>query len=248
MTEDFAARVALVTGAAQGMGRATAERLISRGASVAVNDLDPDRIGRVALELGERALALPGSVADSARVRAMVQETVDRFGRVDILVNNAGICYSNPFERISEEEWRRLIDVNLTGTFLCTQAVVVPMKAGRYGRIVNLSSVAGKNVSTVGGASYTASKAGVLGLTRATAKELAQYGITANAVCPGMIDTEMIRKAWTSEQLDAYLPSIPLHRLGSPHEVADLICFLASEQAGYITGAAFDITGGELMV
>ena len=153
MTEDFAARVALVTGAAQGMGRATAERLISRGASVAVNDLDPDRIGRVALELGERALALPGSVADSARVRAMVQETVDRFGRVDILVNNAGICYSNPFERISEEEWRRVIDVNLTGTFLCTQAVVVPMKAGRYGRIVNLSSVAGKNVSTVGGAS-----------------------------------------------------------------------------------------------
>ena len=248
MAEDLATRVALVTGAAQGMGRATAERLVSRGASVAVNDLDPDRTQRVARELGERALALPGSVADGDRVRAMVQEAVDHFGRIDILVNNAGICRSNPFEQISEEEWRQVIDVNLTGAFLCTQAVVAPMKANRYGRVVNLSSVAGKNVSTVGGASYTASKAGVLGLTRASAKELAQYGITVNAVCPGMIDTDMIRHAWTAEQLEAYKPSIPLGRLGSSYEVADLICFLASEQAGYITGAAYDITGGELMV
>ena len=122
------------------------------------------------------------------------------------------------------------------------------MKANGYGRIVNFSSTAGKNVSTVGGASYTTSKAAVLGLTRASAKELAAHNITVNAVCPGMIDTDMLRVAWSEDRIQDYIPSIPLGRMGKPTEVADLVCFLASEEAAYITGAAVDITGGELMV
>jgi len=132
--------------------------------------------------------------------------------------------------------------------FLSIQAVLAPMKAHGYGRVVNLSSTAGKSVSTLGGAHYTASKAGVLGLTRAAAKELAPYGITVNAVCPGLIDTEMVRANVTAERLESYRGGFPIQRLGAPNEVADLICFLGSERAGYVTGAAFDITGGDLMV
>ena len=178
----------------------------------------------------------------------MVADITERFGRLDILVNNAGIVSPTAFEAIEESEWRRVLDVNVNGVFFCTQAVIPAMKANGYGRIVNFSSTAGKNVSTVGGASYTTSKAAVLGLSRAAAKELAPYGITVNAVCPGMIDTDMLRVAWSEERIQEYIPSIPLNRMGRPAEVAELVCFLASDRAAYITGAALDITGGELMV
>lgn len=248
MAGDFAGRAALVTGAAQGIGRATAERLVERGASVALNDLDADRLEPVLEQLGDRTLAVPADVTDAGQVRKMVEQTVERFGRLDILVSSAGILFPTRFEQIPEDEWRRTIDINLTGVFLCTQAAVAPMKANGYGRIVNLSSTAGKSVSTLGGAHYTASKAGVLGLTRAAAKELAAYGITVNAVCPGLIDTEMVQANVAADRLEAYRVSFPIQRLGSPYEVADLICFLASEQAGYITGASLDISGGDLMV
>ena len=241
------ARVALVTGAARGMGRAIARRLHELGASVALNDLDPEATSRVAEELGEDVLPTPADVTSSDAVREMVATTLDRFGRLDILVNNAGILFPTPLEEISEEEWRRTLDVNLTGVFFCTQAVINPMKREGYGRIVNLSSTAGKRVNTLGGAHYTASKHGVLGLTRASALELAPHGITVNAVCPGLIDTEMAHENMTPERLEAYRTSFPLGRLGRPEEVADLVCFLASEAAGYITGAAYDITGGDLM-
>ena len=248
MADDLAGRVAFVTGAARGMGRATAERLAARGAAVAINDLDPERLEVVAAEIGPDVLPLAGSVADGARVRAMVSEVADHFGKIDTLVNNAGIGFHASFEEITEESWRRTLDVNVTGVFLCTHAAVPLMRANGFGRIINFSSTAGKNVSTVAGVHYTASKAAVLGITRGVAREVAPYGITVNAVCPGMIDTDMIRDAWPPERIENYIPTIPIPRLGRPSEVANLVCFLASDEASYITGAALDINGGELMV
>lgn len=248
MTATFDGRVALVTGAARGMGLATAERLLALGARVAVNDVSRDQIESVAAKLGSNALAVAADITDRAAVDAMVTNITDHFEKIDVLINNAGIVAPTAFEDIAEDEWRRVLDVNVNGTFFCSQAVAPAMKANGYGRIVNFSSTAGKNVSTVGGASYTTSKAAVLGLTRASAKELAPHNITVNAVCPGMIDTDMLRVAWSEDRIQGYIPSIPLGRMGKPTEVADLVCFLASDEAAYITGAAVDITGGELMV
>jgi 3-oxoacyl-[acyl-carrier protein] reductase len=248
MGTELAGRVALLTGAARGLGRAAAERLLAGGAAVAANVRRPEQAAALAAALGDGALVLPGDVASSQTVHAMVAQVLDRFGRLDILVNNAAAAYSTRFEQIGEEEWRRAIDVNLTAAFLCIQAAVPAMKANRYGRVVNVSSTAGKSVSTLGGAHYTASKAGLLGLTRAAAKELGPLGITVNAICPGLIDTELTREHASPEQLAAYAGSFPVQRLGTAAEVADLVAFLASEQAGYITGASIDINGGDLMI
>ena len=245
---DFDGRVALVTGGARGMGRAIIELLASRGAQVAVNDLDPEATAAAAHAIGNDSLAVAGDVADPNRVRAIVDQVADHYGRLDVLVNNAGIAYHRSIYEITDEEWSRVFAVNVQAVFTFIQSASKPMAANGYGRVVNFSSTAGKNVSTVAGAHYTASKAAVLGITRASALELAAHGITVNAVCPGMIDTQMIKDAWPQERIDAYIPSIPLQRMGQPSEVAELVAFLASERAGYITGAAMDITGGELMV
>ena len=259
IADEFAGRVALITGAARGLGLAAAERFLAGGARVVINVRRPEQAAAAAARLGggggtgedgggERVLVLPGDVASSATVRALVAQALDRFGRLDVLVNNAAAAFSTRFEQIGEEEWRRAVDVNLTAAFLCIQAALPAMKANRYGRVVNLSSTAGKSVSTLGGAHYTASKAGLLGLTRAAAKELGPHGITVNAVCPGLIDTELTREHATPEQLAVHARSFPVQRLGTAAEVAELISFLASERAGYITGAAIDINGGDLMV
>ena len=245
---EFDGRVALVTGGARGMGRAIIELLASRGAQVAVNDLDPEATAAAAHAIGNDSLAVAGDVADPNRVRAIVDQVADHYGRLDVLVNNAGIAYHRSIYEITDEEWSRVFAVNVQAVFTFIQSASKPMAANGYGRVVNFSSTAGKNVSTVAGAHYTASKAAVLGITRASALELAVHGITVNAVCPGMIDTQMIKDAWPQERIDAYIPSIPLQRMGQPSEVAELVAFLASERAGYITGAAVDITGGELMV
>jgi len=221
---------------------------MARGASVAVNVRDQSRADALARELGDRALVVPGDVTDADAPGAMVDKVLDRFGRLDILVNNAAYAHSARFETLTADEWRRALEVNLTAPFLLTQAVVPPMKERHYGRIVNISSLAGKTVSTLGGAHYTASKAGLQGLTRAAAKELGPFGITVNAICPGMIDTELTREHATQEQLAALAERYPIARLGTAEEVADLICFVASEAAGYITGASFDINGGDLML
>ena len=245
---DFTGRVAIITGAARGLGRAAAERLHERGAAVAVNIRDRVRAESVAKSIGERALAVPGDIAAPGVPEEIVRRTVERFGRVDILINNAAFARSTRFPELSAEEWREALEVNLTAPFLLTKAVLPAMKAQAYGRIVNISSSAGRMVSTLGGAHYTASKAGLLGLTRAAAKELGKFGITVNAVCPGMIDTELTRENAKSELLARLAASYPVPRLGTALEVADLICFAASEQAGYITGASFDINGGDLMM
>jgi 3-oxoacyl-[acyl-carrier protein] reductase len=247
-TTDFTGRVALVTGAARGLGRAVAARLHERGASVAVNVRDAGRAERTARAIGDRALAVPGDIAAAGTPEAIVRQTLDRFGRIDILINNAALPFTTRFERITAEEWRQALEVNLTAPFLLIQAVLPAMKAQRYGRIVNISSTAGRMVSTLGGAHYTASKTGLLGLTRAAAKELGCHGITVNAVCPGMIDTELTRESASSDQLARLAESYPIPRLGTAGEVADAICFVASEHAGYITGASLDINGGDLMM
>jgi len=248
MQKDFTGRVALVTGAFRGFGFATAQRLAARGASVAVNVRDPERAEATARLLGHHGFAVPGDLGNADDLNTIVTRTLDRFGRLDILVNNAAVALSTRFEKITEEEWRRTFEINVTAVFLLIRAAVPAMREQKYGRIVNLSSTAGKTVSTLGGAHYTASKAALLGLTRAAAKELGPYGITVNAICPGLFDTELTRENATPEQLEAIAKTFPIRRLGDAVEVADLICFLASEAAGYITGASLDINGGDLML
>lgn len=248
MSEDLTGRVALVTGASRGFGLATARRLAERGASVAVHVRDAGRAEAAARQVGERGFPVAGDLQNPTDLRAIVDRTLDRFGRLDILVNNAAVALATRFEQIPEEEWRRTFDVNVTAVFLLIRAVLPAMREQGYGRIVNISSTAGKTVSTLGGAHYTASKAALQGLTRAAAKELGPYGITVNAICPGLFDTELTRENATPEQLAAIAQTFPVRRLGEAVEVADLICFLASEAAGYITGASVDINGGDLML
>src|SRR3954471_18186517 len=245
---DFAGRVAIVTGAARGLGRAVAARLHERGASVAVNVRGESRARDVAREIGDDVLGVSGDIAAAGIPEAIVKQTLDRFGRIDILINNAALPLTTRFEHISAAEWREALEGDLTPPFGLIQAVLPSMKAQRYGRVVNISSSAGRMVSTLGGAHYTASKTGLLGLTRAAAKELGAFGITVNAVCPGMIDTELTRENASPELLEQLAASYPVPRLGTAVEVADLICFAASEEAGYITGASFDINGGDLMM
>jgi NAD(P)-dependent dehydrogenase (short-subunit alcohol dehydrogenase family) len=215
---------------------------------VAVNVRDRRRAESVAESIGERALAVHGDVAALGVPEDIVRRTLDRFGRVDILVNNAAMARPTRFPELSADEWRETLEVNLTAPFLFTKAVLPTMRAQNYGRIINVSSSAGRMVSTLGGAHYTASKAGLLGLTRAAAKELGKFGITVNAICPGMIDTELTHEHASSDLLERLAASYPVPRLGTSLEVADLICFAASEAAAYITGAAFDINGGDLMM
>ena len=243
-------KVAIVTGAARGMGAETAKTFYKEGGNVVLCDLQKDQIERKAKELdpnGARSLGLRIDVTNPQEVKALVSTTVDRFGKIDILVNNAGMLRWTPVDEISISEWDRVLDVNLKGTFLCSRAVLPSMKAGGHARIINMSSTAGRSVSTLGGAHYTTAKAGVLGFTRALAKEMAPFGITANAVCPGLIDTEMARENASPEILRAYEENFPIARMGKPQEVAQLILFLATA-ASYITGAAFDINGGDLMI
>lgn len=248
----FAEKVALVTGAGRGMGRATAVRLASEGAAVVVNDVnagDAEAAAEAVRAAGGRALAHVGDVSRERDVDAMVRSALETFGRIDILVNNAGILRSTlPLETISVAEWERVLAVNLTGVFLCTRAVLPIMKEQKAGKIVNVSSSAGRTTSTFGGAHYTASKAAVLGLTRHTAREVAPFGINVNAVAPGSMDTEMVRELATPEHIEQERRNIPLGRLGTGEDEAGLVAFLCSEDAAYITGATIDINGGDLMM
>ena len=252
MTEGrFAGRVAIVTGAGQGIGRAIAERFAADGAAVVVSDIREATARETAdgiTEAGGRGLAVVADVTKAADADALAAAALEAFGSIDVLVNNAGILRSTRAAEVTPEEWHLVVDANLTGAFLCARACHAGLKASAHGRIVNMASMAGRATSTLGGVHYTTAKAGVLGLTRHLAREWARDGITVNALSPGIVDTPMVRGSTDEARMAAVLASIPLGRLAEPSEIASLVCFLASDEAAYITGANVDIHGGELII
>ena len=242
-------RSAVVTGSSRGIGRAVAEELARAGFDVCVNcssarGLDEARSFAAALEAehGVRAIAAAADVADADEAEALIAAAQEAFGRVDVLVNNAGITRDGLIARMKEEDFDAVVGVNLKGTFNCCKAAVSRMMKQRYGRIVNMSSVVGVS-GNAGQANYAASKAGVIGLTKSLARELAARNVTANAVAPGFIETDMTG-ALSEKQREAIVGRIASKRLGAPKDVAALVRFLASEEAGYITGQVICIDGG----
>lgn len=248
----FVDKVVIVTGAGRGMGRACGLSFAAEGAAVVFVDVRKEGIEEAVDQVqtkGGRALAIVCDVSKPVEVQKTVDAVVAEFGTVDVLVNNAGVLRTTtPLEKISEEEWDLIINVNLKGVFLFSRAVLPIMREKHYGKIVNISSSAGRSTSELGGAHYTTSKAGVLGLTRHTAREYGPYGITVNSVCPGLVETPMIREEASREKLDHWLAQIPLGRFADPGEEADLVLFLASDQSSYITGATIDFNGGSLLI
>jgi 3-oxoacyl-[acyl-carrier protein] reductase len=237
-------RVALVTGASRGIGRAIAVRLAAEGA-VVVAAARGDHAGPVAEAIaaaGGTAEAVEADVTDSAAVARMVQQVVARYGRVDILVNNAGITRDQLLLRMKRDDWDAVLATNLTAAFTCIQAVLKPMVKQRFGRIINITSVVGQS-GNAGQANYAASKAGLIGLTKSTALEVASRNITVNAVAPGLIDTDMTR-AIADAAHASWAERIPLQRLGTADDVAGAVTFLASDEAAYITGHVLAVNGG----
>ena len=244
----FSDRVAIVTGGASGIGRDVARRLAAEGAAVAVADLNADGAATVAAELqdgGAEALAITLDVAKPEDNQRMVAETLARFDRLDILVHSAGVGVERSFLETTPEEWCRLIDIDLSGTFYCCQAAAREMVKARYGRIVNISSTAA--IRGGGGrAAYGAAKGGVITLTKVIATELAAQGVTANALAPGAIDTELAQKMHSAKTRAVYTAAIPMDRYGTPVETASAAVYLASEEACYITGVVLAVDGGFL--
>lgn len=237
-------KVALVTGGARGIGRACALALAAAGADVAVADINIAAAEKTAGEicgLGRRALGLPLDMAIVKGIRSMVSSLIEQWGRIDILVNNAGIFQNYTPDQIGEDDWDRVMDVNLKGTFFCSLAAMRHMKEKGGGRIINLASVAGKTGGLKAGAHYAISKAGVICMTKSLAKDGAPFGILVNAVAPGYILTDMTREM-------NYDPgTVPVGRLGTPEDVADVVVFLASPASRYITGTTVDVNGGIYM-
>lgn len=241
----LAGKTAIVTGAAQGIGRAIAEALAHAGADVAVADLDPgrsqDTVAAIT-KMGRRALNIKVNVADWNDAKAMVDQVVKEWGKVDILVNNAGITRDGLLLRMKEEDWNLVLQVNLNGTFNCTKAALQPMSKQRSGRIVNIASIVGV-IGNAGQANYAASKAAVIGFTKSVAREYASRAVTVNAVAPGFIDTAMTQQL-SADVKETLSKQIPLGRLGQPSDVAEAVKFLASDGAGYITGHVLHVNGG----
>jgi len=243
---DFSGRVALVTGGASGIGFAVASQLAELGAKIAIADVNIDGARAAADKLfNASTLAVQVDVQEPAEVVTMVDTVVDHYGKLDILVHSAGVGMEKSFLETSPEEWRRLIDIDLSGTFYCAQAAARKMVENQYGRIVLLSSTAGLRGGT-GRTAYGAAKGGVIALTKVMAVELAQYGITANALAPGAIETELVARMHSDETRRVYRAGIPLDRYGTPEETAFTGVFLASEQAGYVTGHILGVDGGFL--
>ena len=247
---DLSGKAAVVTGGSRGIGRAIALRLASQGADVCLSfhgDAVAAEETRLAVAgLGRRALAFRGDVSDPAAAEGLVKAALEAFGRVDILVNNAGITRDDLIMRMSVEAWREVLETNLFGAFYAIKAVTRPMLRARAGRIVNITSVSGQAGQT-GQANYSAAKAGLIGLTKATARELASRGITCNAVAPGFVLTELTRDL-PQALLDGVRAATPLGRFGTTEEVAAAVAFLASDEAGYITGQVLAVDGGLVMM
>lgn len=240
-------KVAIVTGASRGIGKAAALALATQGAKVVVNYARSSDAAEATVQeivkLGSEAIALQADVSQETEVDHLIKTTLDKFGRIDVLVNNAGITKDTLLLRMKPEQWQAVIDLNLTGVFLCTKAVSKTMLKQRSGRIINIASVAGQ-MGNPGQANYSAAKAGVIGFTKTVAKELANRGITVNAVAPGFIETDMTNDL----KSDEIIKFIPLGRYGKPEEVAGTIRFLASDPAAaYITGQVFNVDGGMVM-
>lgn len=249
---DLKNKVAIVTGARRGMGRTHALALAGQGAKLVVTDVDANECLSVVEEIkskGGEALCFKMDVSNKKEVDEVFDEVVKHYGRLDILVNNAGIYVSKPALEITEEEWERMIHINLKGQFLCAQRAAKEMAKNKWGRIINIASVAsgGVGVGIAGGAHYTASKGGIIGMTETLAVEWAPLGINVNVIGPGAIDTPMVGAAQLpKEVMDAMLQGIPLKRMGKPEEVSAAVVFLASDEASYVTGATLYVDGGWL--
>ncbi len=245
----LAGRTALVTGGARGIGKAIAETLAERGAKVAVADLRIDLAEETAKEIannfGVETISLEVDVADTASVKAMAKEATKAFGQVDILVNNAGITRDGLVMRMKEKDWDMVLDINLKGAFNCAQALSRPMMKARYGRIINITSVSGI-VGQAGQANYSSSKAGLIGLTKALAKEFGSRNITVNAIAPGFIET-VLTENLPEEIKEFSLKLTPVGKFGTPKDVANAVAFLAAEESSFITGVVLNVDGGMVM-
>jgi 3-oxoacyl-[acyl-carrier protein] reductase len=249
-TIDLTGQVALVTGSRRGLGKAIAMALAHAGADIVINDIAPGREEAEATaaemrDLGRRAIALCGDVSNPEDATQLIEQAWTEMGKIDILVNNAGITRDNLLIRMSDDEWQSVININLSGSFYCTRAAAKRMMKARYGRIINIASVIGL-MGNAGQANYAASKAGIIGLTKANAKELASRGITVNAIAPGFIVSAMTDKL-PDDVKAKYIEGIPLGRLGTAEDVANAVVFYASELAAYTTGHVLNVDGGMVM-